>query len=69
MDLRLHNRGTEISAADILAEQESHGLAALRAERWGCVLAHATLTLDQARVLPNSPSPINAETGAVMDKA
>jgi hypothetical protein len=55
-------------AAARLAKQKSHGLFALRAERRGCVLGHGTLTLDQARAITDSLSPIIAEDGAVMSK-
>jgi hypothetical protein len=35
----------------------------------GGVFLGMTLTLDQARVQPNSQSPVNAEDGAVIAKA
>ena len=58
----------KFSAADILAEQKLHRLAALWAG-WGRdVFGHSTLA-DQAGVLPNSLSPINAQDGTAITKA
>jgi hypothetical protein len=50
-----------------LCDQEMHWLATLRAGRRGGFLG-MTLTLDQARALPISLSPVNAEDGAAMAK-
>jgi hypothetical protein len=57
----------KLPAADIPAEQELHGFAALRAGWRRSVFGHDA-RLDQARALPNSLSPMNAETGAAMAK-
>jgi hypothetical protein len=60
-------KALEFAAAGLL-EQETHRPTALRTNGRRGVLRHRTLTLDQARALPNSLSPNTAEDGAVMNK-